>query len=582
MLSTGQEQEMRAGDRALLLATAPETTAVEVVGVAAPPAERAAKAPAAAAPKRVRIDPAATATSPAPPGSDAGPSGSGGPPPVVLILVGVQGAGKSTFSQALLRRAPDRWARVNQETIARGRPGSRAQCVTAARAALQRGVSVVVDRANVTPEQRAFFLEVARQAGVEAHCVALDLPLKACQARAAGRAEHEGGLQGQRAFAVVGMTHKALAQAGPPRREEGLSSVVTCRDDADADAAASAWAAYGPGCLEPWAEWERTRPQKKRGAGPGPGGGQQSLDQFFQRKTAAAAAQPSPRKPPPPSRRDSGASARTSGAGATADQQRSSAAPANAFAKLMAAAKHPPPPPPPPPPRGAAAPATRHSFRFAPALNALIAYADNPAAHPGSVLLADGACVVVADMYPKARAHALVVARSPRLQGPLDLQGPEDAALVRHMKEVGLRWAQEERARRGEDGRIGPWALGFHSVPSMRRLHLHVISRDFDAPSLKTKRHWNSFTTPFFLDVDGERGGASLRAQCTALCVRSSCVRATAVWADARRGARCACRGDPAAGGGRPGLRPARARGAAPGTDALPALRHDVGKHADA
>jgi aprataxin len=28
---------------------------------------------------------------------------------------------------------------------------------------------------------------------------------------------------------------------------------------------------------------------------------------------------------------------------------------------------------------------------------------------------------------------------------------------------------------------------------------MHLISQDFDSPCLKTKRHWNSFTTEFFL-----------------------------------------------------------------------------------
>lgn len=34
----------------------------------------------------------------------------------------------------------------------------------------------------------------------------------------------------------------------------------------------------------------------------------------------------------------------------------------------------------------------------------------------------------------------------------------------------------------------------------MRQLHLHVISQDFDSKHLKNKKHWNSFTTPFFRD----------------------------------------------------------------------------------
>jgi len=36
------------------------------------------------------------------------------------------------------------------------------------------------------------------------------------------------------------------------------------------------------------------------------------------------------------------------------------------------------------------------------------------------------------------------------------------------------------------------WA-GFHAVPSMEHLHLHVISSDLCSPSLKNKKHYNSF-----------------------------------------------------------------------------------------
>ena len=36
----------------------------------------------------------------------------------------------------------------------------------------------------------------------------------------------------------------------------------------------------------------------------------------------------------------------------------------------------------------------------------------------------------------------------------------------------------------------------------IRQLHLHIISTDFDSDKLKTPKHWNSFTTPFLVDVD--------------------------------------------------------------------------------
>ncbi|XP_070511903.1 aprataxin [Cardiocondyla obscurior] len=41
--------------------------------------------------------------------------------------------------------------------------------------------------------------------------------------------------------------------------------------------------------------------------------------------------------------------------------------------------------------------------------------------------------------------------------------------------------------------------MGYHALPSMFRLHLHVVSTDFDSPYLKNKKHWNFFITPFFL-----------------------------------------------------------------------------------
>jgi aprataxin len=132
------------------------------------------------------------------------------------------------------------------------------------------------------------------------------------------------------------------------------------------------------------------------------------------------------------------------------------------------------------------------------------------------------------DKYPTAARHALVIARDPRLQGPLDLTH-RDIPLLLHMKAVGEGWAEGEQQREAVAGgpALEPFAFGFHSVPSMRRLHLHVISQvgwghvdskdpqgmsvwdidllvvqDFVSDALKTKRHWNSFTTSFFLDID--------------------------------------------------------------------------------
>lgn len=53
--------------------------------------------------------------------------------------------------------------------------------------------------------------------------------------------------------------------------------------------------------------------------------------------------------------------------------------------------------------------------------------------------------------------------------------------------------------------------LGYHSLPSLHPLHLHLISQDFDAPALKTKKHWQSFTSPFFLEAQAV--GAAVREE---------------------------------------------------------------------
>lgn len=71
----------------------------------------------------------------------------------------------------------------------------------------------------------------------------------------------------------------------------------------------------------------------------------------------------------------------------------------------------------------------------------------------------------------------------------------------------------------------------FLQDPSMRQLHLHVITQDFDSKHLKNKRHWNTFTTAFFRDsVDvieeiGSRGEAALVNKESVLSMELRCHR---------------------------------------------------------
>ena len=54
-------------------------------------------------------------------------------------------------------------------------------------------------------------------------------------------------------------------------------------------------------------------------------------------------------------------------------------------------------------------------------------------------------------------------------------------------------------AVRDSAGRPVPIRLGYHAIPSLSLLHLHIVSSDLESPALKNKKHWNSFATPFFV-----------------------------------------------------------------------------------
>ena len=54
----------------------------------------------------------------------------------------------------------------------------------------------------------------------------------------------------------------------------------------------------------------------------------------------------------------------------------------------------------------------------------------------------------------------------------------------------------------GRRHRDSEFRMGFHAKPSMLHLHLHLISQEFESAGLKSKRHWNSFNTDFFLPIE--------------------------------------------------------------------------------
>ncbi|KAJ7396740.1 Aprataxin [Pitangus sulphuratus] len=105
----------------------------------------------------------------------------------------------------------------------------------------------------------------------------------------------------------------------------------------------------------------------------------------------------------------------------------------------------------------------------------------------------DEKTVVIKDKYPKARYHWLVLPWEPI--SSLKSVTRDHLELLEHMHAVGQKMIDQCPARESLEFR-----LGYHAIPSMSQLHLHVISQDFDSRALKTKKHWNSFTTDYFLN----------------------------------------------------------------------------------
>ncbi|KAK9290391.1 hypothetical protein L1049_008560 [Liquidambar formosana] len=157
---------------------------------------------------------------------------------------------------------------------------------------------------------------------------------------------------------------------------------------------------------------------------------------------------------------------------------------------------------------------------------ALYHIAMDPERYKNDVIEISDDVVVLNDLYPKAQRHLLVLARPEGLDHLADVR-KEHLQLIKTMHAMGLKWAEKFLC---EDASL-VFRLGYHSDPSMRQLHLHVISQDFNSKHLKNKKHWNSFTTAFFRDsVDvieeiSNNGKATLKDDDSLLSMELRCHR---------------------------------------------------------
>lgn len=110
-----------------------------------------------------------------------------------------------------------------------------------------------------------------------------------------------------------------------------------------------------------------------------------------------------------------------------------------------------------------------------------------------SIYYKDKFCHVLYDAYPKSTYHLLVVPNDINIRTFKNLT-QDHITLLKHMDDL----SQEIMNFLSEKTKL-EFKSGFHAIPSLKLIHLHIISQDFKSPCLKTKKHWNSFNTPFFL-----------------------------------------------------------------------------------
>ena len=147
--------------------------------------------------------------------------------PLLLVLVGVPGSGKSTFVQELLTHpSTGEWSRISQDAL-----GTRKRCVRATQDALLEGRHVIIDRCNFDREQRAHWLRLHPPQGTRV-AVFLDVPASVAYDRVLARPAHEGGVDAlhMTPSKVRGIVRRMSDSLTLPSEDEGFTHVLHCTD----------------------------------------------------------------------------------------------------------------------------------------------------------------------------------------------------------------------------------------------------------------------------------------------------------------------------------------------------------------
>jgi len=147
--------------------------------------------------------------------------------PECVIMIGLPGAGKSTYA----RRAYPAHEYVSKDAFPPSARDKQARQDAALRGALASGRSAVVDNTNVTPADRAAIVAIARELGARVTAVYVDATPREAIARNEGRSG--------RAKVPKVAIFTCAKRLVPPSIIEGFDALLTVRVRPDGSFAAS-------------------------------------------------------------------------------------------------------------------------------------------------------------------------------------------------------------------------------------------------------------------------------------------------------------------------------------------------------
>lgn len=145
-------------------------------------------------------------------------------------------------------------------------------------------------------------------------------------------------------------------------------------------------------------------------------------------------------------------------------------------------------------------------------------YIDDPETCQELLLYDDDNVLIIKDAFPKALRHYLIIPKSrdktrihplrvfqddPKFYTMVQKYVQKTKKLIVEdlLESCLLRFDKGDSLARQEfENRFVK--AGVHSLPSLNNLHIHVITQDFYSPRLKNKKHYNSFTTEFFVKFE--------------------------------------------------------------------------------